>query len=73
MIRKFLPLALLAPLAIAACTTAQTRETASTTTIEDQQARATAQHALEVAQQADATANEAKREADRMGQQSLTK
>ena len=75
MIRNFFPLVLLAPLAIAACSTGmtQTRESATTTTMEDKQARETAEHALQVAQQAEATAEEAKREADRSHQTSLQK
>jgi hypothetical protein len=72
MIRKFFPLVLLAPLAIAACSS-QASPPPVASSMEDQQARATAQQALQVAQQAQQTANDAKSEADRMGQQSLTK
>ena len=76
MVRKFLPLVLLAPLAIAACSSGQGSEsgmTSTTTSVQDQQARQTAQQALQVAQQAQSTANEAKQEADRMNQRSLQK
>jgi hypothetical protein len=73
MLRKFFPLVLFAPLAIAACSSTQSAPPPTAATMEDQQARATAQQALQVAQQAQQTANDAKAEADRMGQQSLTK
>jgi hypothetical protein len=74
MVRKFaLPLVLLAPLAIAACSSSQPAPAQTSMTTEDQQARSTAQQALQVAQQAQQTANDAKAEADRMGQQSLQK
>jgi hypothetical protein len=74
MVRKFLPfIALLAPFAMAACSSMESTPSPTATTTEDQQARSTAQQALQVAQQAQQTANDAKSEADRMGQQSLQK
>jgi hypothetical protein len=74
MLRKFAPFVmLLAPLAIAACSSAQPAPPPTAMSTEDQQARSTAQQALQVAQQAQQTANDAKAEADRMGQQSLQK
>jgi hypothetical protein len=75
MVRKFLPVVLLAPLAIAACSSHGETSTGmtSTTSYQDMTARQTAQQALQVAQQAQATANDAKKEADRMNQQSLQK
>ena len=73
MVRKLLPLVLLAPLAIAACSSGQTGSSTMTASSEDQQARATAQQALQTAQQAQSTANDAKAEADRMNQRSLQK
>jgi outer membrane murein-binding lipoprotein Lpp len=78
MVRKFLPVILLAPLTIAACSSgSETSQTGTTSTTayayQDQQARQMAQQALSTAQQAQATANDAKREADRMNQRSLQK
>jgi hypothetical protein len=73
MARKLLLATLLAPLAIAACSSGQSTGASSVSPNQDQQAMATAQQALQTAQQAQATANDAKQEADRMGQQSLQK
>jgi outer membrane murein-binding lipoprotein Lpp len=70
--RKFLfPVVILAPLAIAACSSGESSTT--TTSVQDMQARQTAQQALQTAQQAQATANDAKQEADRMNQRNLQK
>jgi outer membrane biogenesis lipoprotein LolB len=71
MFRKVYALALLAPLALAACS--QGRSETSMTSSADQQALATSQQALQTAQQAQATANEAKAQADRMNQRNLQK
>jgi len=76
MVRKLLPVILLAPLAVAACSSrGETSQSgmSTTTTYHDQQAMQTAQQALKVAQQAQATADDAKKEADRMNQRSLQK
>ena len=70
MMRKFLPLVLLAPLTIAACSSGQSATTATTG---QDQAMVVAQQALTTAQQAQTTANQAKQEADRMNQRNLTK
>ena len=70
MVRKVCALALLAPLALAACSQGRTEATTSSA---DQQALATSQQALQTAQQAQATANEAKAQADRMYQRGLQK
>jgi uncharacterized cupredoxin-like copper-binding protein len=71
MIRKLLfPVVLMAPLAMAACSSGEHMSSTSTT---DTQARQTAQQALQVAQQAQSTANDAKQEADRMNQRNLQK
>ena len=72
MVRKVYALALLAPLALAACSSGRT-ETSMSASSADQQALATSQQALQTAQQAQATANEAKSEADRMYQRGLQK
>ena len=71
MVRKVYALALLAPLALAAC--AQSPSQSSMATSADQQALATSQQALQTAQQAQATANEAKAQLDRMNQRGLQK
>jgi outer membrane biogenesis lipoprotein LolB len=70
MVRKVYALALLAPLALAACS--QSPQTSMSSSA-DQQALATSQQALQTAQQAQATANEAKAQADRMNQRNLQK
>jgi len=70
-VRKVYALALLAPLALAACS--QGRSETSSVSSADQQALATSQQALQTAQQAQATANEAKAQADRMYQRGLQK
>jgi hypothetical protein len=72
MVRKVYALALLAPLALAACSQGRS-ETASMSSSADQQALATSQQALQTAQQAQSTANDAKAEADRMNQRNLQK
>lgn len=71
MVRKVYALALLAPLALAACS--QSPAQTSSMSSADQQALATSQQALQTAQQAQATANEAKAAADRMYQRGLQK
>ena len=70
MVRKLLPLVLLAPLAVAACSSGRSETAAAPA---NDQAMVTAQQALTTAQQAQTTANEAKQEADRMNQRHLTK
>jgi Alanine-zipper, major outer membrane lipoprotein len=72
MVRKVYALALLAPLALAACSQGRS-EGVATSSSADQQALATSQQALQTAQQAQATANEAKAQADRMYQRGLQK
>ncbi|HEY3919598.1 MAG TPA: alanine-zipper protein [Stellaceae bacterium] len=73
MVRKVhLALLLVAPLALAACSSGRSSEMSSVSS-SDQQALATSQQALQTAQQAQSTANEAKAEADRMGQRNLQK
>lgn len=72
MVRKIYLAAILAPLALAACSSGQSRETAYSSN-QDQQALATSQQALQTAQQAQATANQAKQEADQMYQRNLQK
>jgi outer membrane biogenesis lipoprotein LolB len=71
MVRKVYALALLAPLALAACAPGRSETSAVSST--DQQALATSQQALQTAQQAQATANDAKATADRMYQRGLQK
>jgi hypothetical protein len=74
MVRKFLlPIVMLAPLAMVACSSGQSDTSMTSTSYQDQQARQTAAQALQTAQQAQATANDAKQEADRMNQRSLQK
>lgn len=63
----------LAPLALAACSSGQSKEASASYTSQDQQALATSQQALQTAQQAQATANQAKQEADQMYQRNLQK
>lgn len=69
MVRKVFALALLAPLALAACSQGRTSETSTTS----DQALATSQQALQTAQQAQATANQALQESQRMNQRGLQK
>jgi hypothetical protein len=74
MVRKFLlPIVMLAPLAMVACSSGSGETSTSATSVQDQQAMQTAQQALQTAQQAQTTANDAKQEADRMNQKSLQK
>jgi|HubBroStandDraft_5_1064220.scaffolds.fasta_scaffold502099_1 outer membrane murein-binding lipoprotein Lpp len=62
--------AVLAPLALAACSS---QPQTSSVSSDDQQALATSQQALQTAQQAQSTANQAKQEADQMYQRNLQK
>lgn len=71
MVRKIYLAAVLAPLALAACSSGQSSQAAYSS--QDQQALATSQQALQTAQQAQATANQAKQEADSMYQRNLQK
>jgi outer membrane murein-binding lipoprotein Lpp len=72
MVRKIYLAAVLAPLALAACSSGQSGQMSSASS-QDQQALATSQQALQTAQQAQATANQAKQEADQMYQRNLQK
>jgi hypothetical protein len=75
MMRMMSVMMVLAPLALAACSSSPDATTSSTSggSSQDSQALAIAQQAKATADQAQATANEAKQEADRMYQQNLKK
>jgi uncharacterized protein YcfL len=71
LMRKIYLAAVLAPLALAACSSGQGSQVGASS--QDQQALATSQQALQTAQQAQATAAQAKQEADQMYQRNLQK